>query len=170
MNLKTSLTSVFALVILTAKSQLITFGFVKNCMDYARTTVTDELTKKQYFIAERQKQNAPNALLQGAMYYSNSHHPDNGEIAVLSQITAKNKITEITFVKGASGDYNANYTDVFNQMLKFFKNERHFKSSRYKTDVIFFEYEKNYLYTYPLAGNSVIVIANSKLEDTYFKE
>jgi hypothetical protein len=164
------ISTLLMLTVSAAQAQLMTFGFVKNCMAYGRTTVTDELTKKQYFVAERQKQNASNALLEGAMYYSNSHDASKGEIAVLSQITDKKNITEITFVKGVSGDYSANYTDVFNQMLKFFKNEKHFKSTRYKTDVTWFEADKIYYYSYSSANNFVIVVANYKLEDNYFKE
>ena len=99
MKTKTILFVLISLVItIKSYSQAMTFGFVKNCMTYGRTTVTDELTKKQFFVKERMKKDASNKLLEGSFYYSNEKTDvTKGEIAVLSQINDNKKITEIYF-------------------------------------------------------------------------
>lgn len=149
--------------------QLMTFGFIKNCMTYERTTVTDELKKKQYFVADRSIDVTTNKLLEGATYYSNSKEPEKGEIAVLSQINGSKKITEIIFKSGSKNDYTKNYTDVHNQMISFFNDETTFKSPKYKTDVL--KYVKDKLFYYVFENNKVptIVISNFKLEEVYFE-
>ena len=171
MKTKTILFALISLVITTKSfSQAMTFGFVKNCMAYGRTTVTDELTKKQFFVKERMKKDAGNKLLEGSFYYSNEKTDvTKGEIAVLSQINDNKKITEISFVSGTKNDFSKNYTEVYDQMIKFFNNEKPFKSAKYgNTEVLMFSKDKIYYYTYTYNKIPVIVIANYKLEDSYF--
>jgi hypothetical protein len=147
-----------------------TFGFVKNCMTYKRTTVTDELTKKQFFVAERTVQTANNKLLEGATYYSNDKERDatKGEIRVLSLINGDKQITEIDFVSGSKNDYSKNYNDVYDQMVKFFNNEKTFKSAKYKTDVLKFSKDKIVYYVYKNNNTPTIVISNYKIDEEYF--
>lgn len=153
-----------------AFGQLMTFGFVKNCMTYERTTVTDELKKKQFFVADRSKDIVHNKLLEGATYYSNNKEQDisKGEIGVLSQINGSKKVTEITFVNGKT-DYSKNQTDVHNQMISFFNSETTFKSPKYKTDIL--KYSKDKIYYYVFKNNNIptIVIANYKIDEDYFE-
>ncbi len=150
--------------------QLMTFGFVKNCMTYGRTTVTDELKKKQFFIVERQLQTPANALFDGAAYYSNEKDTDKtkGEIKVFSQINGPKQITEISFINGSKNDFSKNYNEVYNQMVSFFDNEKAFKSIKYKTDVLKFSKDKNYYYVYKNNGTPIIVISNYKIDEDYF--
>jgi len=54
-------------------------------------------------------------------------------------------------------------------MIKFFNNEKPFKSEKFKTDVLVFAKDKIYYYVYTFNKIPVIVIANYKIEDTYFK-
>ena len=140
-------------------------------MSYARTTTTDELTKKQFVVIQRQKQNASNPLLEGGFYYSNEKIPTagQGEIAVVSQINDKKSITEISFISGSKADYTNSYNDIFNQMIKFYGNEKIFKSAKFKTDVTVFAKDKVYYYAYTTNKVPVIVIANFKIEEDYFK-
>lgn len=169
--MKTKLVLFALLLIITTNSfgQAMTFGFVKNCMTYARTTVTDELTKKQYFVKERIKKDATNKLLEGAFYYSNEKDATKGEIAVLSQINDTKKIVEISFINGAKNDFSKNYTEVYDQMIKFFNNEKPFKSAKLdNTEVMMFSKDKVYYYAYTYNKIPVIVIANYKLNDSYF--
>ncbi len=163
-----SVIKLFAVTITNA--QQMTFGFVKNCMSYGRTTVTDELTKKQFFVAERQKKDAANKMFEGATYYSNEKERDiiKGEIAVLSQINDSKKVTEISFINGSKNDFSKNYNEVFDQMIKFFNNEKPFKSEKFKTDVLVFAKDKTYYYVYTFNKIPVIVIANYKIEKEYF--
>lgn len=164
----------FALIAILANNrsfgQLMTFGFVKNCMSYGRSTVTDELKKKQFFIVERQMQAPANKLFDGAAYYSNEKEEDKtkGEIKVLSQINGSKQITEISFINGSKNDFSKNYTEVYNQMVSFFDNEKAFKSSKYKTDVLKYSRDKNYYYVYKFNGIPTIVISNYKIDDDYF--
>jgi len=157
--------------VLTVKSsyaQLMTFGFVKNCMSYARTTMTDELNKKHFSIVSRKVESAGNKLLDGATYYSNQKEKTDGEIRVLSQINDSKKITEISFVTGLQNDYSKNYEEVYNQMVSFFKDEKTFKSDKYNVPVNYFERDKIYYYTYENNKIPTIVISNYKLEKDYF--
>lgn len=164
----------FALIMLLLNNksfgQLMTFGFVKNCMSYGRSTVTDELKKKQFFLAERQMQAPANKLFEGAAHYSNEKDDDKtkGEIRVLSQINGSKQITEISFVNGSKNDFSKNYTEVYNQIVSFFDNEKAFKSSKYKTDVLKFSKDRNYYYIYKVNGIPIIVISNYKIEEDYF--
>lgn len=165
---------IFALLTVLANNssfgQVMTFGFVKNCMTYGRSTVTDELKKKQFFIVERQMQAPANKLFDGAAYYSNEKEEDKttGEIKVLSQINGSKQITEISFINGSKNDFSKNYTEVYNQMVSFFDNEKTFKSEKYKTDVLKFSRDKNYYYVYKYNGIPVIVISNYKIDEDYF--
>ncbi|OFY84956.1 MAG: hypothetical protein A3F72_18410 [Bacteroidetes bacterium RIFCSPLOWO2_12_FULL_35_15] len=163
----------FALIMLLINNksfgQLMTFGFVKNCMTYGRSTVTDELKKKQFFLVERQMQAPANKLFDGAAYYSNEKEDKTkGEIRVLSQINGSKQITEISFVNGSKNDFSKNYTEVYNQIVSFFDNEKAFKSSKYKTDVLKFSKDRNYYYIYKINGIPTIVISNYKIEEDYF--
>jgi hypothetical protein len=149
--------------------QLMTFGFVKNCMSFGRSTVTDELKKKQFFIVERQMQTPANKLFDGAARYSNEKDDaTKGEISVVSQINGSKQITEISFINGEKNDLSKNYTEVYNQMISFFDNEKSFKSSKYKTDVLKFTRDRNYYYAYKYNGIPIIVISNYKIDEDYF--
>jgi len=152
-----------------SSAQLMTFGFIKNCMTYQRSTVTDELKKKQIFLLDR-KAPAGNMLMQDAAYYSNEKSGDStkGEIRVLSLIKGSKQVTEISFIEGSSNDYSKNYDDVYNQIVKFFDNEKAFKSKRYHTDVLKFSKDKIYYYVYKNGSRPVIVIANYKIDEDYF--
>ncbi len=146
------------------------FGFVKNCMTYARTTVTDELNKKHFELIDRNYQKAGNPLLIGASYYSNVKERTDGigEIAVLSQITGSKQITEISFNSGTKNNYSDNFNDVYKQMVNFFKDERSFKSPKYNVDVNTFVKDKIYYYIYKFKDTPIIVVSNYKLEEDYF--
>lgn len=163
-----------ALILIIAHNQsfgqLMTFGFVKNCMTYGRSTVTDELKKKQYVLIDRQMQAPANKLFEGAARYSNEKDDGatKGEISVVSLINGAKQITEISFVNGSKNDFSKNFTEVYNQMVSFFNDEKHFKSSKYNTDVIFFSRDKNYYYSYKNNGVPVIVISNYKITEDYF--
>lgn len=150
-------------------AQLMSLGFVKNCMTYNRTAYTNELFRKHYFTVENAIATAQNNLLIGAMSYSNEKVPANGEIKVLSLIKDKQQITEIYFVNGPKNDYSKNFTEVYNQMVSFFDNQLVFKSAKYNVDVTKFTKDKVYYYVYKLKEIPVIVVANMKLDETYFK-
>lgn len=150
-------------------AQLMPFGFVKNCMSYARTTVTDELNKKHITLIDRNYQKANNPLLQGATYYSNQtdRTPGIGEIMVLSQINGSKQITEISFISGTKNSYSDNFDDVYKQMVNFFKDERTFKSPKYN-DVNYFSKDKVYYYVFKVKDVPTIVVSNYKLDEDYF--
>ena len=145
------------------------FGFVKNCMSYARTTVNDELNKKHITLIDRNYQKANNPLLQGSTYYSNQtdRTPGIGEIMVLSQINGSKQITEISFISGTKNSYSDNFDDVYKQMVNFFKDERTFKSPLYN-DVNYFVKDKVYYYVFKVKDVPTIVVSNYKLEEDYF--
>lgn len=147
-------------------AQLMSMGFVKNCMQYKRTTFSDELKKKHFLPVKDNVENPENMVLSGATYYSNSNKENTapGEIKVLSLITDKSKVTEITF----SSAYYNNYNEVFKQMVNFFSNQQSFKSKRYKTDVAKFSKDGIFYYAYKNGEDPVILIADEKMEDTYF--
>ena len=153
----------------TASAQLMSLGFVKNCMTYDRTACTNELFRKHYFTVENSIASAQNNLLVGAMSYSNEKVPANGEIKVLSLIKEKQKITEIYFVNGPKNDYSKNFTEVYNQMVSFFDNQISFKSTKYNVDVTKFTKDKFFYYVYKLKEIPVIVVSNYKLDEVYFK-
>jgi hypothetical protein len=170
MKIKTS----FLLLILSAvfcSSQLVaqqmSLGFVKNCMQYKRTTYTDELSKKHFSIVQDKVESPANTVLSGATLYSNfsQKNPNAGEIKILSLITDKIRVTEITF----SNAYFTNYNEVFKQMVSFFNNQQSFKSTKYKTDVAKFSKDGISYYAYKNGDIPFIVISDVKLEDTYFK-
>jgi|GEM_PF-5423037 len=154
---------------LSSFAQLMPFGFVKNCMSYARTTVTDELNKKHITLIDRNYQKANNPLLQGSTYYSNQtdRTPGIGEIMVLSQINGSKQITEISFISGTKNSYSDNFDDVYKQMVNFFKDERTFKSPLYN-DVNYFVKDKVYYYVFKVKDVPTIVVSNYKLEEDYF--
>ena len=152
-----------------ASAQLMSLGFVKNCMGYNRTAYENELFKKHYFKVEHAVENPQNALLKEATSYSNEQDAANGEIKVLSLITDKQKITEIYFVNGAKNDYSKNFTEVYNQMVSFFNNQTSFKSAKYNVDVTKFTKDKIVYYVYKLKEIMVIVVSDLKLEERYFK-
>ncbi|MGZ4033753.1 MAG: hypothetical protein ACXVPU_06555 [Bacteroidia bacterium] len=149
--------------------QLMSLGFVKNCMTYNRTALTNELFRKHFFMVENSVATAQNNLLVGAMSYSNEKDPANGEIKVLSLIKEKQQICEIYFVNGPKNDYSKNYTEVYNQMVSFFNNQISFKSTKYNVDVVKFTKDGVFYYVYKLKETPVIVVANYKLDDVYFK-
>lgn len=148
-------------------AQQMTLGFVKNCMSYKRETYTDELKKKHFNLTQDKVESPANMLLSGATLYSNlsKENPKAGEIKILSLISDKAKITEITF----SEAYFNNYNEVFKQMVNFFSNQQSFKSTKYKTDVARFSKDGINYYAYKNGPVPYIVIADSKLEETYFK-
>lgn len=152
-----------------ASAQLMSLGFVKNCMGYNRTAYENELFKKHYFKVEQAVENPQNSLLKGATSYSNEKDAANGEIKVLSLITDKQKITEIYFVNGPKNDYSKNFTEVYNQMVSFFNNQTSFKSAKYNVDVTKFTKDKIAYYVYKLKEIMVIVVSDLKLEERYFK-
>jgi hypothetical protein len=150
-------------------AQLMTFGFVKNCMSYKRETVTDELTKKHFFIVDKKTESSEEDLLAGSTYYSNQKEPTNsGEIRVRSLIEDKKKITEISFIKGLENDYTNNYKDVYKQMVSFFNNGNTFKSAKFKTDVSVFVKNGIYYYAFTKYETAVILISDNPLEKKYF--
>lgn len=150
-------------------AQLMSLGFVKNCMTYNRTALTNEMFRKHFFMVENSIATAQNNLLVGAMSYSNEKVPENGEIKVLSLIKEKQKITEIYFVNGPKNDYTTNYNEVYNQMVSFFNNQISFKSTKYNVDVVKFTKDGVFYYVYKLKEVPVIVVADYKLDDVYFK-
>lgn len=153
----------------SVSAQLMSLGFVKNCMTYNRTAYTNELFRKHYFTVENSIATAQNSLLIGAMSYSNEKSPANGEIRVLSLITDDKQITEISFVNGQKNDYSKNFTEVYNQMVSFFNNQTSFKSQKYNVDVVKFTKDKVFYYVYKIKEIPVIVVANYKLDEVYFK-
>lgn len=153
----------------TASAQLMSLGFIKNCMSYNRTAYENELFKKHFFKVEHAVENPQNPLLKGATSYSNEKDAANGEIKVLSLITDKQNITEIYFVNGPKNNYSKNYTEVYNQMVSFFNNQTSFKSAKYNVDVTKFTKDKTSYYVYKLKEIMVIVVSDLKLEETYFK-
>jgi hypothetical protein len=169
MKTKSILFALFISISSVLFAQQLPFGFVKNCMSYERTTVTDELNKKHIVLIDRNYQKANNPLMQGATYYSNEpdRKPDLGEVAVLSQINGSKKITEISFISGTKNNSSKNYDEVYKQMVNFFKEERTFKSPKYN-DVNYFVNDKVYYYTFKLKDTPVIVVSNYKLEEDYF--
>jgi hypothetical protein len=144
-------------------------GFVKNCMTYNRTAYSNEMFRKHFFMVENSIATAQNNLLVGAMSYSNEKVPANGEIKVLSLIKEKQQITEIYFVNGKKNDYTNNYTEIYNQMVSFFNNQLSLKSTKYNVDVVKFTKDGVFYYVYKLKEIPVIVVANYKLDDIYFK-
>jgi hypothetical protein len=148
-------------------AQQMSLGFVKNCMSYKRETCTDELKKKHFNLIQDKVETPTNMVHSGATLYYNAskENPKAGEIKVLSLISDKIKVTEITF----SDAYFNNYNEVFKQMVSFFSNQQSFKSTRYKTDVARFSKDGIYYYAYKNGEIPFIVISNTKLEDTYFK-
>ena len=148
-------------------AQQMTLGFVKNCMQYKRTTYTDELSKKHFNLVHDKVETASNTVLSGASLYSNASktNANAGEIKVLSLITEKLKVTEISF----SNSYFNNYNEVFKQMVSFFSNQESFKSKRYKTDIAKFSKDGIFYYAYKNGEIPFIVISDAKLEDSYFK-
>ncbi len=153
----------------SASAQLMSLGFVKNCMTYDRAPYENELFKKHYFSVEKSVANPQNSLLAGACSYSNEQAPANGEIKVLSLIKDSKRITEVYFVSGPKNDYSKNYTEVYNQMVSFFNNQTSFKSTRYNVDVTKFTKDKFFYYVYKLKEIPVIVISNYKIDEEYFK-
>jgi len=153
----------------TSFAQLMTFGFVKNCMTYARTTMTDELNKKHITLIDRNYQKANNPLMMGSTYYSNQtdRTQDIGEVMVLSKIDDSKQITEISFISGTKNSYSANFDDVYKQMVNFFKDERTFKSPKYN-DVNYFAKDKVYYYVFKVKDVPTIVVSNYKLDEEYF--
>ena len=135
-----------------------------------RAAVTDDLAKKQYTVADRSAKNTSNPMMEGAFLYSNQKDRSaaNGEITVLSLLNDKKQITEIDFVSGSKNDYSANFTDMQNSMIKFFNNEKAFKSTRYKTDVLKFTKDKVFYYVFTDNKISKIVISNYKIDEEYF--
>lgn len=150
-------------------AQLITFGFVKNCMIYKRKTVTDELAKKHFFIVDKKIESSDEDWLAGSAYYSNQKEPANsGEVRVRSLIEDSKKITEISFIKGLKNDYTNNYKDVYKQMVSFFNNGTTFKSDKFETDVSVFLKNRIYYYAYTKYESAFIVISDSNLKKIYF--
>ncbi|HEY0031512.1 MAG TPA: hypothetical protein VGC65_12180 [Bacteroidia bacterium] len=167
---KVILVCIIAIITSTsASAQLMSLGFVKNCMSYDRTALTNELFKKHYEVVERSIATAQNPLLVGAMHYSNEKNPANGEIKVLSLINDSKKIAEIYFVNGTKSNYTNNYAEVFKQMVAFFDNESSFKSTKYDTNVTKFTKDKVHYYTYKIKEIPVIVVANYNIDEAYFK-
>jgi len=150
-------------------AQAIPFGFIKNCMSFGRTTVTDELNKKHITLIDRNYQKAQNPLMLGATYYSNEtdRTPGTGEVMVLSQINGSKQITEVSFISGTKNNSLPNYEDVYKQMVNFFKDEKGFKSPAYG-DVNYFERDKVYYYTFKVKDVPTIVVSNYKLDEDYF--
>ena len=138
-------------------------------MTYNRTALTNEMFRKHFFTVENSIATAQNNLLIGAMSYSNEKETAKGEIKVLSLIKEKQQICEIYFVNGPKNDYSANFTEVYNQMVSFFNNQMSFKSTKYNVDVTKFTKDNVYYYVYKLKEIPVIVVANYKLDDLYFK-
>jgi hypothetical protein len=138
-------------------------------MSFSRTTVTDELNKKQIKLIDRNYQKANNPLLQGSTYYSNEadRTPGLGEVAVLSKIDGSKQITEISFINGTKNNSTANFDDVYKQMVNFFKDERTFKSPKYN-DVNYFTRDKVYYYVFKVKDVPTILVSNYKLEEDYF--
>ncbi|MEO6902308.1 MAG: hypothetical protein ABI315_04045 [Bacteroidia bacterium] len=162
-------TSILFFVHTRSFAQLMTFGFVKNCMSYKRKTVTDELTKKHFFIVDKKVEDSDEDILEGCTYYSNEKEPANpGEIRVRSLIEPKKKITEISFIKGLKNDYTNNYIDVYKQMVSFFNNGNTFKSNKFKTDVNVFVKNGIYYYAYTKYESAYILISDRDLEKIYF--
>ncbi len=143
--------------------------FIKNCSAYKRTTFEDELTKKHFFPVQKPA-TVSSPLLAEGVTYSNEKKENvgtTGEIKVISLISEKLNLTEITFING-SKNYWKNYNDVFKQMVNFFNNQQSFKSLKYKTDVALFSKDNVFYYAYKNGEIPVIVVSNVKLEDTYF--
>jgi hypothetical protein len=73
-------------------------------------------------------------------------------------------------MNGEKNDYTKNYDDVYNQMVNFFKDEKSFKSEKYKTEIRYFFRDKTYYYTYRYNNVPVIVVSNYKIDKEYFEK
>lgn len=150
-------------------AQLMTFGFVKNCISYERKTVTDELTKKHFYIMDKNVDASDGDFLSGSTFYSNHRDSANsGDIRVRSLIESNKKITEIAFIKGFYNDYTNNYKDIYKQMVSFFKDTHTFKSAKFKTDISLFMKKGIYYYAYTKGESAYILISDRDLEKVYF--
>lgn len=161
------LVALFFISFTTLFAQQMSFGFIRNCLTYKRTVYTDEMKQKHFQTVQDKVENPANMILSGAMLYSNKStvNPNSGEIKVLSLITDKAKITEVTF----SNEYFNLYNDIFKQMVNFFRNQQSFKNEKYKTDVAKFDRDGFFYYVYKQGEIPVIVVSDKKLEETYFK-
>ena len=165
---KTILITLITILSLNASAQLMSLGFVKNCMTYDRTALTNELFKKHFDVVERSISTAQNPMMAGAMSYSNEKIPASGEIKILSLINDTKKITEIYFANGPKNDFSKNFVEVYNQMVSFFDNQISFKSKKFNVDVTKFTKGNVSYYVYKIKEMPVIVIANYKIEEQYF--
>jgi hypothetical protein len=150
-------------------SQTIPFGFIRNSTGFARSTMTDELNKKHFSIVDRKVEGGVNPVMEGATYYSNmkDQDPAQGEIRVLSQIKGAKNVVEVSWINGSKNDYSKTYTEVYNAMVNFFKDERSYKNPKYGV-VNTFSRDKVYYYVFKLNNIPMIVASNYKLDEEYF--
>jgi len=159
-------------ILLTTQSfaQIIPFGLLKTCINHERQALTDEMTKKKFYVVEEAVKKTNNKMMEGATFYCNEKERElgNAEIDVLSVINGGKKTIEISFLKGSKHDYTKNYGDLYSQMNSMFNKLPAFQSKKYKTEVSMFTKEKIYYYTYKIKDIPVIVISNYKIDEEYF--
>ncbi len=152
-----------------AFAQTIPFTFVKACTTFDRAPLTEDLTKKKFYVVQEAVKGASNKVMEGATFYCNEKERElgNAEIDILSQINGAKKIMEFTFKKGNKHDYAKNFGEIYNQMGAVLNKTAPIQSKKYG-EVNTFTKNGIYYYTYKVGEVPVLVVASYKIDTEYF--
>lgn len=173
MNLYTRFTSFFILLLFFNFSiaQNLDFDFIKNCINYSEEELIQQLSSKGFRLIAKEHKNVGDKLINKSDYYSNKSFEDlsvtgSAEIAVFFNGKKSKRTVFISFTQNQS-------FNVFNiletEIKKNFKRENVFQSEKYESSILKFSNGEVLYYLFKEEEAYYIIIANSPLEESYFK-
>lgn len=149
--------------------QTIPFTFIKSCTTFDRAGLTEDLTKKKFYVAQESMKGTASKAMEGATFYCNEKERElgNAEIDILSIVNGDKKICEFTFKKGNKHDYGKNFGEIYNQMKSVLNKTASIQSKKFG-EVETFTKNGIYYYTFKVNEVPMIVVASYKVDAEYF--
>lgn len=173
MNLYTRFTSFFILLLFFNFSiaQNLDFDFIKNCINYSDEELIVNLNPKGFRLITKEHKNLGDKLINKSDYYSNKADKEatvegNAETAIFFNGKRSKKTVFISFTQS---QFFNNFNNLEVDIKKNFKKENVFQSEKYESSILKFSNGEVLYYLFKEEDTYYIIIANSPLEDNYFK-
>jgi len=152
-------------------AQNLDFDFIKNCINYSDEELIVNLNPKGFRLITKEHKNLGDKLINKSDYYSNKADKEatvegNAETAIFFNGKRSKKTVFISFTQSQS--FN-NFNNLETEIKKNFKKENVFQSEKYESSILKFSNGEVLYYLFKEEDTYYIIIANSPLEDNYFK-
>lgn len=154
-----------------SKAQNLDFDFIKNCINYSDEELIQHLSPKGFRLISKEHKNLGDKLINKSDYYSNKVGNEasvegTAETAIFFNGKRSKKTVFISFTQSMS--FN-NFNELEALIKKNFKKENVFQSEKYESNILKFSNGEVIYYLFKEEDTYYVIIANSPLEETYFK-